>query len=497
MDKKHNVILKPQDGSQNLFVNCPIFEILLEGNRGGGKSLGMLIKFIMHVGKGYGASWTGIIFRPEFEPLKDIIQKSLKFIPKIFPGARFLKNESCWVFPEGEILRFGYGKTGADAEIKYLGNEFAFLGFEELTTWADSEFYDIMKSCLRSANSDVPRFVVSNTNPFGAGFAWVKKKFIDPDPIGGKIIRDEYGNEQVRIHSSLAENKILMENDPLYINTLRAIKNPARRKAWLFGSWEQNSGGYFENFWDEDYHFIDPFPIPQTWYIDRTMDWGSSHPFSIGWWAESDGSPIVYEDGTRIPTIKGDLFRIYEWYGCTQDEADGYRKGLKLSAKVVAERVKQIDEKLEKKYRNVVRPGYADSQIFQKHGVKTIAEVMQENGVIWNSVRKGRGSREGGLQVFCDYLETTILRLNPEYYKERGYSDKFVDVKTLRIKNIDRLPMIQIFNNCEYFKKIITTIQIDDKNPDDVDPNLDHLVDEVRYRLTNVRSTASSGQRSE
>jgi len=498
--EKYNVVLSPQAGAQSLFVSCPIFEIIMEGNRGGGKSLAMLMKFLIHVDKGYGSAWKGIIFRTEFKPLEDIIKKSKEYIPKIFPKARFMKSKDrmCWEFEDGEVLYFRHGKTGDDAQENFVGHEYVFIGFEELCNWADSDFYDIMKTSIRSTTKNIPKYIVSNTNPYGVGFAWVRKRFIDPDPIGGKVITDEFGQKRVRIHSSLAENTALMEADPNYINTLRSIKNKARRLAWLSGSWEINSGGFFENFWNEDYHFIDPFIIPRTWIIDRTMDWGYAKPFSIGWWAESDGTPIIYEDGTRVPTAKGDLFRIHEWYGCTDDESDGFNKGLKLTSQAVAEHIKRTDEAILKKYKNPVRPGYADSQIFQKHGVECIADSMAAVGVIWKKVRKGAGSRTGGLQVFCDYLETTILKLNPDYYVEKGYGDKFIDIKTLKVKSIDKLPMIQIFNNCINFKNIITNIQTNPKNPDDVDPNgPDHLIDEVRYRLTNVRSFVASGQRRE
>ena len=44
----------PQPGSQVAFMACPIEEILLEGNRGGGKTDVLVAKFCKYVGKGFG-----------------------------------------------------------------------------------------------------------------------------------------------------------------------------------------------------------------------------------------------------------------------------------------------------------------------------------------------------------------------------------------------------------------------------------------------------------
>ena len=41
-----------QEGSQKAFLSCPVFECLLHGNRGGGKTDTLLMDFAQHVGKG-------------------------------------------------------------------------------------------------------------------------------------------------------------------------------------------------------------------------------------------------------------------------------------------------------------------------------------------------------------------------------------------------------------------------------------------------------------
>ncbi|WYV98915.1 hypothetical protein [Stenotrophomonas phage CM2] len=51
----------------------------------------------------------------------------------------------------------------------------------------------------------------------------------------------------------------------------------------------------------------------------------------MGWWAISNGCDVLLPDGTTMATVKGDMFRIGEWYGSTgktneASEHAGYRQ---------------------------------------------------------------------------------------------------------------------------------------------------------------------------
>jgi hypothetical protein len=93
----------------------------------------------------------------------------------------------------------------------------------------------------------------------------------------------------------------------------------------------------FDDLWDAKVHSVGRFQVPRTWYVDRSFDWGSSKPFSVGWWAESDGSDLVFPNGRRMRTVRGDLFRIAEWYGCVKGKEN---EGLKMTASQIAEGIK-------------------------------------------------------------------------------------------------------------------------------------------------------------
>lgn len=281
----YKAVWKPLPGSQSLSLSCPCNEILYEGTRGPGKTAAQLARFRRLVGLGYGSFWRGVIFDTEYKNLTDIITQSKRMYRLFNDGARYLASASelRWVWPTGEELLFRFGKEEGDYW-DYHGQEFPFIGFNELTKQQSPEFYEMMFSCRRSSFrpenyplgdgsllKPIPLETFSTTNPFGIGHTWVKKRFIEPAPRG-TIIREtqQVFNPQtereedvtltrVAIHGSFKENPYL---DPQYIATLMAIKDPNRRKAWVEGSWDVTSGGRFDHLWNASLHVIKPFRIP-------------------------------------------------------------------------------------------------------------------------------------------------------------------------------------------------------------------------------------------
>lgn len=255
----YKAVWKPLPGSQSLSLSCPCNEILYEGTRGPGKTAAQLARFRRLVGLGYGSFWRGVIFDTEYKNLTDIITQSKRMYRLFNDGARYLASASelRWVWPTGEELLFRFGKEEGDYW-DYHGQEFPFIGFNELTKQQSPEFYEMMFSCRRSSFrpenypldgglllKPIPLETFSTTNPFGIGHTWVKKRFIEPAPRGTiiretqKVFNPQTEREEdvtltrVAIHGSFKENPYL---DPQYIATLMAIKDPNRRKAWVEGS---------------------------------------------------------------------------------------------------------------------------------------------------------------------------------------------------------------------------------------------------------------------
>lgn len=479
--KKKKVIWKPLPGSQCLALTAPVNHIMIDGTRGGGKTDVQIMRFRRHVGQGYGAFWRGVIIGRSYKALDDIVARTKRWFPKFKDGAKFLASQAAykWTWPTGEELLLRVMEKPGDYD-KFHGQEFPFIGWNEVTQWSTSECYDLMMSCNRASFlpsehspdplnplPEMPLLVVGTTNPSGPGHNWVKSRFVDIAPAG-KVVRnitrvfnprtqkeEDVVKTQVRLFSSYKENKYLA---PEYIADLVNIRDPNKRKAWLEGDWDVTAGGAIDDLWRSNIHIIDRFPVPAAWKLRRSHDWGSTHPYSTGFWAISNGEEVEV-DGETLCYPRGSLIRIAEDYGAErrktpQGGADyyGHNTGIKLAAPKVAKRAKDLEETLTMLgwIQNKVLPGPADNQIFGVLNTedKTIAKQMEDEGVSWERSNKSPGTRKIGLQVMRDMLENAVTGEGPGLY---------------------------VMRNCKAFINTVPVLPRSEKDPDDVDTTaIDH-----------------------
>jgi hypothetical protein len=394
----------PLPGSQYLFLESPVFETLYAGTRGPGKTLTLLMDFAKGVGAGHGKAWRGILFRKKFGDLDDVVLKIEEWFPTMFPGFRFLKSKSEYmgIWPTGESLLLRHMKDHNDYG-EYHGHEYPWIGWEELTQWADDKAYKLMFSCCRPPRPGVPCRVRSSTNPYGAGHNWVRRRFFLPEKMG-QIIRVAGEVPRVAIHGDLHENFVLLHSVPEYENQVRAAAtNPAQAEAWLRGAWDVTAGGMIDDLWRRSIHVIPTIPtskIPRGWTITRSYDHGQSSPFSVLWWAESNGEPITV-DGTQIGRVRGDIILIAEWYGTTGNE----NQGVRMSARNIA--IGIGDREADLGLRGRVRPGPADTEIYNKlsdRDGRCPADDMEDEGILWERADKSPGSRKRGWEMLRTYL---------------------------------------------------------------------------------------------
>lgn len=477
----------PQPGSQELFLACPTFEVLYHGTRGGGKTDCLLMDFASKVGTGLSRDWVGILFRQTYPQLDDVVRKSRKlFEARGLNEGRFNASSMTWTWPTGEQLMFRHAESEEDFD-KYKGFNVPWLAFEELTTWADPTLYKRMMSICRSANPKVPLRVRATTNPYGPGHNWVKARFRLPHTgrVVGPLISDEKDDSgralppRRAIFSDIRENKILLKAQPQYLDILAAsAKNPAEAEAWLKGSWDIVSGGMFDDIWGRvrDKAVVKPFVPPESWRIDRGFDWGSSRPFSVGWYAESDGTDLVFPDGRRMRTVPGDLFRFAEWYGWNGEP----NKGTQMLAKEVAAGI--IRREIEMGIHGRVKRGIADASIFDDTNGNSIARSMEEtveingkkyHGVYFDPADKRSGTRKQGWEEMRTRLAATVAPLG----------------------KVREEPGLFVTETCAHFLRTVPTLPRDSKDPDDVDTKSeDHVADEVRYRVRKEHRVAKFGR---
>ena len=453
-------IWSPLPGSQVMFLasRTKAWEALYEGTRGVGKSDALLMDFAQDVGKGWGSAWRGILFRRYERELTELIIKSVRWFKPIYPGAVYMQSGLRWLWPGGETLQFGFVRKKVDYW-QYHGFEIPWIGWDELTNWPDLDLYDMMKSVNRSPVVGLPLRIRATANPYGVGHNAVKMRFIDPGPPGSIITVD--GKTRTRISGHWSENTVLLRAQPDYPRTITAsATSPQQRKAWLHGSWDIMAGGMFDDVWDPDIHIITPFEIPPSWRITRSFDWGSSHPFSVGWWAESDGTTTP--DGRIFP--RGSLIRVGEWYGWTGERPN---VGLGITDYEIAQGITVREYQMGHHAR--VYPGPSDPQIFHTDPRRpTTAAIFAQHGIRFTRADNRPGSRVQGWQAMRRMFKAAL------------------DARPER-------PGLYVFDTCRQFIRTVPTLARSESNPDDIDANAeDHIADETRYRVMEAQKIRAS-----
>lgn len=434
----------PQSGPQKALVDCPMREIFFGGARGGGKTDGVLGKYALKAAR-YGEGFNALFCRRELPMLDDAIERSREIYGKI--GAQWNEQKKTWFFPGGGRLRFRPLERVQDAD-KYQGQNVSDACIEEAGIYPDPRPIDRLFGILRSAKG-VPTQLILTGNPGGAGQHWIKSRYIDPAPTGMKMLVRHLPNGKehryIFIPSRIQDNKLLMANDPEYINNLYLVGSEQLVKAWLSGDWNAVEGAFFDC-WDSEKHILRPFEVPSDWMRFRSMDWGSAKPFSVGWWAVV---PDEYEaDGKILP--RGAIVRYREWYGCKKDEPN---VGLKLTAEEVGKGIQERESGDEIAY------GVLDPAAFAEDGGPSIRERMAketENKVLFRPADNKRVSQKGALGGW--------------------------DQMRSRLKGDGERPALYVFSTCRDFIRTIPSLQHDQSRPEDLDTEAeDHVADEARY----------------
>lgn len=486
-------------GSQEAFLaSTPVFEVLFEGTRGGGKTDSLIMSFCMHVGQGHGPAWKGVLFRQTYKQLTDVISKTKKWIPQIWPDAKFNHSEHTWTFPDGaQLLLRQFQKP--DDYWNYHGHEYPWIGWEELCNWPMDDGYKRMFSCCRTSKKGVPRMIRATTNPYGPGHNWVKARFRLPG-WNMRPIRDSYDDDgnlepaRMSIRSHIDENQALLEADPEYKTKIAAsARNAAERKAWLEGSWDIVAGGMFDDVWDPKYNIFPTFEVPHTWKIVRSFDWGESKPFSVGWWGISSGEDVQLADGSWRSTIRGDCIRLREWYGWTGKP----NEGLRMLATEISEGI--VERELRWGWRTQgdaycrVKRGVADAQIFAAENGNCIATDMKNKvrlgdghkypGIQWIAADKRPGSRTTGWTQMRKMLKAA----HPPQRRDPMDEDRIITTPR-------EFPGLFVTAECDQFMRTVPVLPRDEKDMDDVNTEAeDHIADDSRYLVRFSGNMGSSG----
>jgi hypothetical protein len=333
---------------------------------------------------------------------------------------------------------------------KYYGPEFHVLFIEEAT-----QFTEFMIRFLRSrmripdtlkipdkykkpkedwrdperADYYFPRAIYTS-NPGGVGHSYLKRSFLTGHkPFDYHRAPDtDAGHLRQFIPARVDDNPSVNREE---VKANLAGLPPMLVDAMLNGNWDAVIGAFFPEI-DPSVHLIEPFRIPDHWVRFQSMDWGAcgdGDPFSIGWYAVSDG--------VNTPYPRGALIRYRSWYGA----------GLpKVTASQVAAGIRTREQG-----ESIVNR-YAGGDIEQKRGSgPSIYEVFADEGIFFSKADQRR--QPGHLQ-----------------FRERlvGKNDK---------------PMLYFFNTQEVELETIMNLQHCPNDPNETTQFGDHVYEECRYAV--------------
>ena len=433
---QREVIFEPNPGPQTDFLASTEQEVLYGGSAGGGKSYAMVADPVRYLNNPNARM---LLVRRSTEELRELISVSKQLYPKAIPGIKFMERDKTWVAPSGATLWMSYLDRDDDV-MRYQGQAFNWIGFDELTQWPTPYPWNYMRSRLRTTKaSGLPLYMRATSNPGGPGHQWVKKTFIDPDTPNksfwatdsdtGEVISWPKGHTKEGeplfkrrfIPANLFDNPYLAD-DGMYEANLLSLPEHQRRQL-LEGDWDINEGAAFPEF-NRKIHVVEPFDIPNNWPKFRACDYGYGSYTGVVWIAVApDEQLIVYREMYVSKVLATDL----------------------------------ADMILETESEEKIRYGVLDSSLWHKRGDTgpSLAEQMIVRGCRWRPADRSKGSRVSGKNEIHRRLQV----------------DEFTEE-----------PRMVIFDNCKNLISQLPAIPLDKNNPEDVDTKSeDHLYDALRY----------------
>ncbi len=278
----------PHDGQQTRFLSSPSDEALFGGAAGPGKTECLLMEALRQVDNPH---YRAILFRrifPSLEAADGLIDRSQQWYPML--GGKYNGSKHSWIFPSGARIYFGHMQY-EQSRYQYQGAQFAFVGFDELTEFSESQYLYMLSRNRVKKGTGLRVYMRAATNPGNIGHHWVKQRFITRDIVNRERWFARIDEQDVEVERSHFDAKsrsfypALMTDNPSisedYIRNINAGADPVERARLAEGDWdvEHTQGRIYSNWSSTE---------------NVTTD-AEYNPDKEVWWGVDDG--YVYGDG--------------------------------------------------------------------------------------------------------------------------------------------------------------------------------------------------------
>lgn len=208
-----------------LLLDCR--EALFGGAAGGGKSEALLMAALQYVDQ---PDYAALLLRRRLTDASlpgALLDRTHEWL--FDSSAVWSESDRTYTFPSGAKLAFGYLDHEGD-RFRYQSSEFQFIGFDELTQFAEREYAYLFSRLRKREGSQIPLRMRSASNPGGPGHDWVRRRFLVEGVAAGRVF----------IPASVADNPHL--DRQAYIESLQAL-DPKTRAQLLEGDWEAGDDG--------------------------------------------------------------------------------------------------------------------------------------------------------------------------------------------------------------------------------------------------------------
>jgi predicted phage terminase large subunit-like protein len=267
--------LRPQPGPQERFLASQADVAFYGGAAGGGKSFGLLLEPLYDTAN---AQFRATIFRRTIPMLRQpggLWDTSSQIYSML--GAKPNQSLLEWQFPSGASVKFSGMELESD-RFNWQGSQIALIAFDEAQEFAESQFW-FMFSRNRSMSGARCR-IRGSLNPDADSWLrnllawWIEAKtgFAIPERSGtlrwfvriadelhwadsaAELVKQFGADVQPKsctfISAKVTDNRILLEKDPAYMSSLKALPLVERQRL-LDGNWNVRAaaGNYFRREW--------------------------------------------------------------------------------------------------------------------------------------------------------------------------------------------------------------------------------------------------------